>query len=111
VGERARRRLRRGLVAAVWCGALYYVVFGGEYSWSDLRALERDEAVAAARLDSLRAEADSVSRRADSLATDPFAIERTARERYGFLRKGEHLYRFVGRDKGPSKVDRSDGGG
>jgi cell division protein FtsB len=88
--------VRRGLLAAVWCAGLYYLVFGGEYSWPNLRSLERERAVAAARLDSLSSAADSVSARADSLATDSFAIERTARERYGFLRDGEHLYRFVG---------------
>ncbi len=94
--ETGRRWIWRVLLAAVWCAGLYYLFLGGEYSWPNLRALEHERTVASARLDSLQIAADSVSTRADSLATDSFAIERTARERYGFLREGEHLYRFVG---------------
>ena len=109
MGERARRWARRATLAAVWSVAAYYLLFGGEYSWSDLRGLEHDRDVAQVRLDSLRSAADSVALRADSLASDPFAIERTARERYGFLRKGEHLYRFVGPEDGSGQVDRPGG--
>jgi len=97
------------MLAAVWAVAAYYLGFGGEYSWSDLRGLEHERDVAQTRLDSLRSAADSVVRRADSLASDPFAIERTARERYGFVRKGEHLYRFVGPEDGSGPVDRARG--
>jgi cell division protein FtsB len=107
VGETSRRWVRRGLLAIVWSAGLYYLVFGGEYSWPNLRTLERERSVASARLDSLRTAADSVEARADSLATDAFAIERTARERYGFLRSGEHLYRFVSPASGTVDPSRS----
>ncbi len=105
MGESSRRTLRRVALAAVWLGAVYYLLLGGEYSWPDLHALQAEETAAGVRLDSLRSAADSVTRRADSLATDAFAIERLARERYGFIRDGEHLYRFVSTGTG-DEVDR-----
>ncbi|HKK07666.1 MAG TPA: septum formation initiator family protein [Gemmatimonadota bacterium] len=111
MGERARRWVRRAVLAGVWGVAVYYLAFGGEYSWSDLHGLEGERDAAAARLDSLSAAADSVGKRADSLRSDPFAIERTARERYGFLKDGEHLYRFVDAGKGADPVDRARGPG
>jgi cell division protein FtsB len=38
---------------------------------------------------------DSLEARADSLQSDSATIERIARERYGMIRPGERLYRFV----------------
>ena len=94
----AERRSRRtfGVVLAVVLGvALYYALFGGEYSVFELRSLSKRVAQEQVRLDSLRLEVDSLEARADSLANDSATIERIARERYGMIRPGERLYRFI----------------
>ena len=95
MGERARRLLRRAVLALVWGAAGYYLLFGGEYSHLELQSLQAERDSLAARVDSVVATADSLESRAERLASDPFAIERTARERYGFVKDDERLYRFV----------------
>jgi len=96
--DRRRRRVVRIALAAILGVALYYALFGGEYSVFELRRLSRRVEQERIRLDSLRAEVDSLEARADSLANDSATIERIARERYGMIRPGERLYRFVEED-------------
>jgi cell division protein FtsB len=76
-------------------GAAYYAVFGGEYSFMEMRRLEKEKAAEAARLEQTRREVEALRARADSLEKDSAALERIARERYGMIKKGERLYRFV----------------
>lgn len=95
VGERFGRRLRQAALVLVPALALYYLVFAGEYNAFDVRELASKRAAAIRRVDSLQAMVDSLVARAESLRSDSLAIERLARERYGFLRPGERLYRFV----------------
>ena len=94
-GERRRRRIVRIALALVLGVALYYALFGGEYSVFELRRLSTRVEQEQQRLDSLRVEVDSLEARADSLENDSATIERIARERYGMIRPGERLYRFV----------------
>lgn len=96
--ERRRRRIGRIALAVVVGAALYYALFGGEYSVFDVRRLEQRAIEEQARLDSLRAEVAALEARADSLQNDSAAIERIARERYGLIKPGERLYRFVEED-------------
>lgn len=96
--ERRRRRVVRVALVVVLGVALYYALFGGEYSVFELRQLSKRVVAEQARLDSLRAEVDSLEARADSLANDSATIERIARERYGMIRPGERLYRFIEED-------------
>ncbi|MFQ5679459.1 MAG: septum formation initiator family protein [Gemmatimonadota bacterium] len=95
----ARERMGRWGRRSAWLLAglvvLYYAILGGGYSIFDVRELERGRAAAEARVDSLQSVLDSLTAWADSLVADPLAIERLARERYGFIRDGETLYRFV----------------
>ncbi len=95
MGERTGRRLRRFGVAALLAAAAYYFVWGGEYTLLDVHELASERDSLAARVDSLRAVAESLEARAAVLDTSDFAVERVARERYGFLREGEELYRFL----------------
>lgn len=95
MAERAGRWARRALLVLVPSLSLYYLVLAGEYGAFDIRELETARGEAVRRVDSLQAVVDSLSSRADSLALDTLAIERLARERYGFVREGERLYRFV----------------
>lgn len=78
----------------------YYALWGGEYSAFDLRRMGRETEVAAASLRVARTEVDSLRAHADQLENDPFTIERVARERFGMIREGEVLYRFVEVDSG-----------
>ncbi len=96
--DRRRRRELRVVLGVVLALALYYALFGGEYSVFELRSLSKRVALEQVRLDSLRVEVDSLEARADSLADDSATIERIARERYGMIRPGERLYRFVEED-------------
>lgn len=94
-GARRRRRILRIALAFVAGAALYYAFFGGEYSVFEVRRLEQRARVEQARLDSLRLEVAALEARADSLEDDSATIERIARERYGMIKPGERLYRFV----------------
>jgi cell division protein FtsB len=79
-------------------GAAYFALFGGEYSLLELRRLRGDLATEQARLDSAQVEIARLRARVDSLENDSATIERLARERYGLIRPGERLYRFVEED-------------
>ena len=93
-----RPRGRHLLAAAVVAAALYYAAFGGEYSAFDLLRLNRDRRDAEARLARTRREVDSLKAQALKLERDPATIERVARERFGMIKDGETLYRFVPAD-------------
>jgi cell division protein FtsB len=96
-----RPRGRHLLAAAVLAVALYYAAFGGEYSAVDLLRLKRDRRGAEAQLARTRREVDSLKAQALKLERDPATIERVARERFGMIRDGETLYRFVPVDSAP----------
>jgi len=86
------RHLLAGAVLAV---ALYYAALGGEYSALDLLRLRRDRRAAEEELARTRREVDSLKVQGGRLERDPGTIERVARERFGMIREGETLYRFV----------------
>ena len=73
----------------------YYAIWGGEYSAWDLVRLRRDRAAAEVELAETRAGVDSLRRLAVRLEQQDSAVERIARERFGMIRDGELLYRFV----------------
>ena len=76
-------------------GAAYYALFGGEYSLLETRRLEREKTLEAERLRQTRGEVQQLRSWADSLERDSATLERIARERYGMIKPGERLYRFV----------------
>ena len=88
-------RLKRLIFPGLLILAAYYAVFGGEYSIFEVRrtrALLEEQAVV---LERTRAVVDSLRLRADSLENDSVVLEQLARERFGMVRDGEVLYRFV----------------
>ena len=86
----------RWIVLAGLAGAaLYFGLFGGDYSLFEVRRVERERREEQARLDSVRVEVARLRMRVDSLEGDSLTIERLARERYGLIRDGERLYRYV----------------
>jgi cell division protein FtsB len=88
-------KLKRAIVPGLLLLAVYYAVFGGEYSLFDLHAaraaLERESGT----LVELNQQIDSLQAYTASLREDPRTLERIARERYGMIREGEILYRFA----------------
>jgi cell division protein FtsB len=89
------RLLKRVVLPALLALAVYYAVFGGEYSIFELRQARIDIENAEVELVDLRERVDSLRARADSLENDPATLERIARERFGMVREGETLYRFA----------------
>jgi cell division protein FtsB len=87
--------IRKAAAGAVILGALYFLLFGGEYTFLDLWRLDREHEHEVAELEAIRVEVTELEEKADSLATDSAALERLAREQYGLIREGERLYRFV----------------
>ena len=85
-------RLPAACVVAI---ATYYAVWGGEYSAFDLRSLRGQERAATERLALARESVDSLRSVAAALESDPATIEAVARERFGMIKEGELLYRFV----------------
>lgn len=88
-------RLQRFLLPAVVGAAAYFAVFGGEYSLYEVWRLGRQQEQEAEALEALRDTVAALRARADSLDADTVMLERLARERYGLIRPGERLYRFV----------------
>ena len=87
--------LGRAVVPGFFLAAVYFAVFGGEYSVFELRRARAAVEVERARLAEVSLRMDSLSARADSLENDPLTIERVAREEFGMIRDGETLYRFA----------------
>jgi cell division protein FtsB len=85
----------RWLMVPLVVGAAYYAVFGGEYSLMEVRRLDREREREQQRLTQTRQEVDALRARADSLQHDSATLERIAREKYGLIKEGERLYRFV----------------
>lgn len=92
------RRLRRLFLPGILALAAYYAVFGGEYSYFELLRAREETERQRVELAELRRQVDSLTAWADSLESDPATLERIARERFGMIREGELLYRFVAPD-------------
>ena len=86
------RRLPGAILLSV---AIYYAVWGGEYSAYDLYRLHNQREAAAAGLAESTVQVDSLGALAERLDGDNATIEAVARERFGMIREGELLYRFV----------------
>lgn len=102
-------RLEGALVPLLLLAAVYYAIFGGEYTVFELRSARAAADVEADRLTEVRGTIDSLSAYADSLRTDDATIERIAREEFGMIREGEVLYRFA--DTPPEALAENDAGG
>ena len=91
------------MVPALLLGvAVYYAVWGGEYSVFDVRTLTLRQRAAEAELLELERQVDSLRTLEELLENDPATIEAVARERFGMVREGELLYRFVEVDSAES---------
>jgi cell division protein FtsB len=94
--KRGETGVKRVLVPGLFGVAIYFAVFGGEYSLFEVRDARSRQAEETAQLQERRAVNDSLSAWADSVESDPETVERLARERFGMIKPGEVLYRFAG---------------
>lgn len=99
-----KRLVFPGIVAV----ALYVAVAGGEHSLMDARRARAELAERHADLRTVQHEIDSLRARTDSLRNDDRVLERLARERYGFIRDGEYLYR-ISEGAGDDEADEPEG--
>ena len=90
-----RKLAGRMVGAAVVCVAGYYALWGGEYSTFDLARIAEQRTLEATRIGAAQVEVDSLNALIAKLEDDPATIEAVARERFGMIKEGELLYRFV----------------
>ena len=83
------------LALLLLAGAVYFALFGGDYGYFEVRRLERERTAEEARVQALQTELVQLRSRADSLEHDSATLERLAREKFGLIKSGEKLYRFV----------------
>ena len=88
-------KVSRFLLPALLGLAIYYALFGGEYSLLELRRARNEIAIQEQELMDLRWSLDSLRAWVDSLQNDSATLERLARERFGMIRDGEILYRLA----------------
>jgi cell division protein FtsB len=85
----------RVAVAVVIAAALVFAFAAGEYGTLDWYQVWRAEQGERAAIEVLKRQVDSLQKVAASLEKDPRTQERVAREEFGMIRKGEHMYRLV----------------
>ena len=88
-------RIKRFLLPALLGLAVYYAVFGGEYSLLELRRARTEIQAKELEVAALNRKLDSLRAWVDSLQNDSATLERIARERFGLIRDGEILYRMA----------------
>lgn len=82
----------RWFALGILLAALLFAAQGGEYStleWLELRKRERVERDSVAMLEHA---IDSLAKLARAIEADPATQERYARELYGMIRPGEHVF-------------------
>lgn len=92
---------RRWLTWAVLLAAVAFAMLGGEYSTLDWFALRRQTNEETERVAELTRAVDSLERAVKLLEKDSREQERVARESFGMIKDGEHLYRILPREASP----------
>lgn len=87
---RSRRLFLPGVIGV----ALYFAAAGGDHSVLDVRRAEEGLVARRAEIREVHRQIDSLRARIAGLREDDEVLERFARERYGFIRDGEYLYRI-----------------
>jgi len=90
-----RHRLLRWLVPVLLVWGVYAGLLS-EHSWLRLWRLSHEKRAVATRLDATRGEIDRLERQIDDPAQRRELQERVLRERNGFARPGEIVYRIEG---------------
>jgi cell division protein FtsB len=85
----------RWAAVAALAFALYFAIQGGEYGTTHLLELRGDVRREQEQVERLKIVVDTLERAAKAILTDPRVQERVARESFGMIREGEHLFRIV----------------
>jgi len=95
------RSLRWPLLAliALGLGLLTATTLLGDNGIATHRRLVRDRVAVTAEVERLRAQRRGLQSRIDALNTNPAALERIAREKYGMKRPGEAVIELIGGEK------------
>ena len=88
-------KVRRWTVALVLVGAATFALLGGTYTTFDVFRLRADVVKEQEAIALLKVTIDSLGKVAQTLERDPATQERMARDQFGMIREGEHLYRIV----------------
>ena len=88
-------KVRRLILPTLLGLAVYYALFGGEYSLLELQRARSQINAQEQELTLLREEVEYLRARSDSLQYDSATLERLARERFGMILDGEVLYRMA----------------
>lgn len=88
-------KLRNWLVVAALVGAGLFALLGGTYTTFDLFRMKADLVAEKEAIEQLKVAVDSLTKAAETAERDPRVQERLARDQFGMIRPGEHLYRIV----------------
>ena len=86
---------RRAVIGVVLLAAATFALLGGTYTTFDVFRLRGELAQEREAIIQLKVAIDSLGKVAQSLERDPRTQERMARDQFGMIREGEHLYRIV----------------
>jgi cell division protein FtsB len=86
---------RRWVVVGILVLAAIFALQGGTYTSFDLLRLKRDLRTEREAIEQLKVDVDSLGKAADAVEHDPRTQEKLARDQFGMIRPGEHLYRIV----------------
>jgi cell division protein FtsB len=83
------------VVVGILVLAAIFALQGGQYTTFDVLRLKRDLRTEQEAIDQLKVDVDSLGKVADAVEHDPRTQEKLARDQFGMIRPGEHLYRIV----------------
>ena len=86
---------RRWVVVVILVLAALFALQGGTYTTFDLLRLKGDLRTEREAIAQLKVAVDSLTKVAQAVEHDPKTQEKLARDQFGMIRTGEHLYRIV----------------
>jgi cell division protein FtsB len=86
---------RRAVLGAVLLAAALFALLGGTYTTFDVFRLRSEVTAEHEAIAQLKVAIDSLDKVAKALERDPRTQEQMARDQFGMIREGEHLYRIV----------------
>jgi len=94
---RRRTRLLKARRAVIWIVGLFlaYTYIGGPHGLIHYQQLKNRERAYQREQRELTAKVVGLEQEIDHLTNDTLYIEKVARERFGYARKGEHVYRII----------------
>lgn len=105
LAERKKRRWWGLLILLAMIIGWAYIFFTGQGGWFELQAERETLAELESEVTALETTNDSLREVLWRMENDPAFVERMAREEYGLVLPGEHLYRLIKRDSAAVTAD------